>query len=77
VGTISIEEFRNLIGADSPDRKKPYGKFGLNSVVQKKQCENLKVGDKVFFLDATYTGLSEKGVPQVDIVVTMARIVED
>lgn len=74
--TITIEQFKRLEAADSPDRIQPYGKFGISMKSQKKQCENLKVGDTVFFLDATYKGLGEDNIPQVDLVITQAQIAE-
>jgi len=74
--TITIDEFKKLVPADSPDRVEPYGKFGISLKSQKKQCENLKVGDTVFFLNATYKGLDDNNVPQVDIIITQAKVVE-
>jgi len=77
VETITIEEFKNLVSADSPDRVEPYGKFGISLKSQIKQCENLRVGDTVFFLDATYKGLGDDSVPQVDMVITQATVIDD
>lgn len=73
--TITIDEFRKLVAADSVDRMEPYGRFGISLTSQKKQCENLKVGDTVFFLDATYKGLSTDNIPQVDVILTQAKVV--
>lgn len=71
--TITIEEFKNLIPNDSPDRKQASGRFAINGEVHKKQCEDLKVGDKVFFFDIEY--LEESGV-DVDITIVQAKLVE-
>lgn len=77
MGTITIEEFKNLVAADSPDRVEPYGKFGISLKSQTKQCENLKVGDTVFFLNAVYKGLGEDNIPELDITIQQATVVEE
>lgn len=46
---ITIEEFKNLIPSNSPDRKSPYGAFAIERS-HTKQCENLEIGDTVFYL---------------------------
>lgn len=78
--TITIDEFKNLVAADSPERVKSStkisGRFGISLKSQKKQCENLKVGDKVFFLNAIYEGLTADNIPRVDMVVTEAIVVD-
>lgn len=75
--TITIDEFKSLVPADSLDRVEPYGKFGISVKSQEKQCENLKVGDAVFYFDTKDTGIGEDGIPQVDITITQARVVEE
>ena len=75
--TITIEEFKNLVPADSLDRVGLSGKFGISLKLQTKQCENPKVGDTVFFLSAVYKGLGEDNVPECNMTLTQARLVED
>lgn len=72
--TITIEEFRNL--PTRPTSMEPFGRFAINEKVQKKQCENLKVGDTVFFMDTKDKGKGDDGIPQIDITLTQAEVVE-
>jgi len=46
---ITIDKFRNLVPVDSPDRNQLYGAIALETKKQKKMCENLKVGDVVWY----------------------------
>lgn len=72
--TITVEGFKNLVPNDSPDRKQVYGNFAMGGEAHKKQCENLKVGDKVFFLKIKPDVKHPDVDTNVDIV--MAKVVE-
>lgn len=72
--TITIREFRNLVTNDSPDRKHVYGKFAMPMEAHKKQCENLKIGDKVFFFEMQ-PNLAHSEL-EVDIRIVQAEVVE-
>lgn len=75
--TITIEKFKNLVPIDSPDRKEAFGLFAIKEKVHKKQCGNLKVGDMVFYLDSKDAGIGEKDIPQVDLTIVQASVVDD
>lgn len=74
--TITIKEFKGLIAVDSPSRTEAYGLFAISEKSQKKQCENLKVGDTVFFLDTEDAGVGEDNIPQVDVTIVQAMVEE-
>jgi len=77
--TITIEEFKKLGSIPEVDRMESprFGfRFAMNKEVYKKQCENLKVGDTVFFLNAVYKGLGKDNRPELDMTVTQAMLVE-
>jgi len=76
--TITIEEFKELRATPDVSRIGTFGcRFTSGNRTQKKQCENLKVGDTVFFLNAVYEGLGADGKPQLDMTVKQATVVED
>lgn len=75
--TITIKKFKSLVPADSPDRKEAYGLFAISEKSLRKQCENLKVGDTVFYFDTKDNGVGDDGIPQVDITIVQAIVVED
>lgn len=72
--TITISEFKNLvIRTKSLDL---FGLFAINEKAHKKQCENLKVGDKVFYLEIKNNGIVNR-IPQIDVIIMQASVVED
>lgn len=71
--SITVKEFRSLISSASPDRKTAYGRFAINEKVQKMMCENLKVGDKVFFFEIG-PDLKHPDV-KTNVVLTQATVV--
>lgn len=74
--TITIDKFKKLTPIDSPDRKEACGLFAINEEKHKEQCENVKVGDTVFYLDSNVAGVGENDIPQVDLIIVQAMIVD-
>jgi len=88
--TISIEKFRKLhtrveaLSEAKASGKKKFmvqdllGDFALTRETHSKQCENLKVGDIVFFLRGLPPASFEQN-PSVEIhaKIVMARVVEE
>jgi len=79
--TISIDEFRNLLHVNDPERVEKkifYGNFAIGKEVQEKQCENLKIGDTVFYLRVSPvdTSVRKDGIPEINVVLTQATVVE-
>jgi hypothetical protein len=75
VKTIKINEFKNLkLSKDDPQRycnSKVGDKF-VWGAIHKKQCKNLKVGNKVFYLEVT--GI-HKNPPQIDITIKQSILI--
>lgn len=72
--TTTIEEFKNLPCRATPEAIKG-GRLGLGEEGHRKQCENLKVGDKVFFLKTKVDGEVKEGV-DLNLELVMAKVVE-
>ena len=77
---MTIEEFKNMktraqVLEEAKDKGVKLslytGKTQLSEEAHKKQCENLKVGDTVFFLVTKDMGKGEEdGLPRVDVTIT-------
>lgn len=74
--TITMDEFKALVPIDSPDREEAFGLFAISEKGHKNQCENLKVGDTVFYLDSNEAGVSEVAPLQVDLTIIQATVVD-
>lgn len=75
--TISIKEFKNLSTRGAPNRTEAFGRFALNERVQKKQCENLKVDDVVFFMEMEDRGIGEDGRSEINVAIVSATVIDD
>jgi hypothetical protein len=75
--TITIDEFKKLKTREDKDSTQISGLFAISEKAQRGQCENLKVGDTVFYLRSSDAGISEEGVPHVDIAIIQAIVVDD
>lgn len=72
--TITIDEFKKLKPNDSPDRKQAYGNFAISTKAHRNQCENLEVGDKVFYINIQ-PDLSDPAAVDADINLVEAIVV--
>lgn len=75
--TITIYEFINLSTAGAPSRTEAFGRFALNEKVHKKQCENLKIGGTVFFMETEDRGVGEDGRPEISVTLVPAIVIDD
>lgn len=73
--TITIEEFKNLPLHITEEAIKG-GRIALGEKGHRRQCENLKVGDKVFFFKTEVDGEVREGV-ELGLELVVAKVVEE